>query len=214
AGGLALPLRFLIPGQHPQPYEFAGAAAAIVCWHATPIRRRLSPLLIALLLVSGLVVDELRPWHFVHRAGRFEWIPFAALLDLTWTTALPILFRKAAIYGTVVWSIARAGLGIPPAALLVATLLGALEAIQIFLPGRTAETTDSLLALIVGLILLRLDHKYGPDPGAGSGLPPRPAALDPPSKADSAPPAAPSRPRGPAPSSAAGIWTGGRRSGL
>ncbi|MGO9239849.1 MAG: VanZ family protein [Bryobacteraceae bacterium] len=214
AGGLALPLRFLIPGQHPQPYEFAAAATAIVCWHAAPIRRRLSPRLIAFLLVSGLVVDELRPWHFVHRAGRFEWIPFAALLDLTWTTALPILFRKAAIYGTVVWSIARAGLGIPPGALLVATLLGALEAIQIFLPGRTAETTDSLLALIVGLILLRLDHKYGPDPGAGSGLPPGPAALDPPSEARSALPAAPPQPRGVAPSSGRGIWTGGRRSGL
>jgi VanZ family protein len=213
AGGLALPLRFVIPGQHPQPYEFAAAAAAICCWHAAPIRRWLTPRRIAILLVAGLVVEELRPWHFVRRAGEFEWMPFRSMLEFVWTAALPILFRKAAIYGTTLWAIARAGLGIPSATLLVAALLGVLEAIQIFLPGRTAETTDSVLTLIVGLIMLRLDHKYGPDPGAAPA--PRAAEPLPPSDPGSAPPAAPPGPRlkGPAPSSRR-IWTGGRRPDL
>ncbi|MGD0577808.1 MAG: VanZ family protein, partial [Bryobacteraceae bacterium] len=204
ACGLALPFRFLIPGQHPQPFEFVGAAAAICCWFAAPVSRRLSAGAIALLLASGLVVDGLRPWHFVNRTSGFEWVPFAALLDIQWTSALLILFRKAAVYGTAVWAIARAGIGIPGSAVLVSVLLGSLEAAQMFLPGRTAETTDPALALILGLILLRLDHKYGADPGAGTPPAKRPSLpfLFSFGRRSAAPPLPPGRK----------FWTFGRRS--
>jgi VanZ family protein len=208
ACGLALPFRFLVPGQHPQLFEFAGAALAIGCWFAVPVSRRLSAGVIAFLLAAGLVVDELRPWHFVNRAGGFEWIPFAAMLETQWTYALLILFRKAAVYGTTVWAIARAGIGIPGSAVLVAALLACLEAAQIFLPGRTAETTDSVLALVLGMILLRLDHKYGADPGAVTPLAKRRAAPSP----VAAPGSASLRPPSHSPASGRKIWTGGRRS--
>jgi VanZ family protein len=214
ACGLVLPLRLLVPGQHPQLFEFAAAAAAIGCWFAAPISRRLSASAIASLLTAGLIVDELRPWHFVARAGAFEWVPFASMLEFQWTSALLILFRKAAVYGTTVWAIARAGIGIPGSAVLVAALLACLEAVQIFLPGRTAESTDSVLALVLGLILLRLDHKYGPDPGVGTPPADRPAAPWVPSAPGSASPAARPRPSGQAPASGRKIWTGGRRSDL
>ena len=168
AFGLALPLRFFVPGQRPLVVEFLGAAAAIVCWFVVPVSKRLSATVIAVLLVLGLLVDGLRPWHFASQASEFEWIPFASLLDSQWTSALLILLRKSAIYGTAIWAVARAGFGIPVSAVLVSVLLGSIEAVQVYLPGRTPETTDPLLALILGLILLRLDHKYGADPGAGT----------------------------------------------
>lgn len=208
--GLALPFRFLVPGQHPQLFEFVGAAAAICCWFAVPVSRRLSAGVIAFLLAAGLVVDELRPWHFVNRAGGFEWVPFASMLQTRWTYALLVLFRKAAVYGTTVWAIARAGMGIPGSAVLVSVLLASLEAVQIFLPGRTAETTDPILALVLGLILLRLDRKYGADPGAGTPHAKRRATLSPASDRG----AAALRPSSRSPASGNKIWTGGRRSDL
>jgi hypothetical protein len=132
------------------------------------------------------------------------------MLQTQWTYSLLILFRKAAVYGTAVWAIARAGIGITGSAVLVAALLACLEAAQIFLPGRTAETTDPVLALVLGLILLRLDHKYGADPGAGTPLSRRRAA---PSPASDPGPASLRPPRhSPAPGRK--IWTGGRRSDL
>jgi VanZ family protein len=208
ACGLALPFRFLVPGQHPQLFEFAAAAVAIGCWFAVPVSRRLSAGVIAFLLAAGLVVDELRPWHFVNRSGGFEWVPFASMLETQWTYALLILFRKAAVYGTTVWAIARAGIGITGSAVLVSVLLASLEAAQIFLPGRTAETTDPVLALVLGLILLRLDHKYGADPGAATPLAKRRAAPSP----GAAPGSASLRPPSHSPAPGRKIWTGGRRS--
>jgi VanZ family protein len=210
ACGLALPLRLLVPGQHPQVFEFAGAALAICCWSVAPVSRRLSAGVIAFLVAAGLVVDELRPWHFVDRAGGFEWVPFVSMLQTQWTYSLLILFRKAAVYGTAVWAIARAGIGITGSAVLVAALLACLEAAQIFLPGRTAETTDPVLALVLGLILLRLDHKYGADPGAGTPLSRRRAAPSPASD----PGFASLRPPRHSPAPRRKIWTGGRRSDL
>ena len=159
-------------------------------------------------MAAGLAVDELRPWHFVDHAGGFEWVPFASMLELTWTTALPILFRKAAVYGTAVWAIARAGIGITGSAVLVAALLACLLGAQIFLPGRTAETTDPVLALVLGLILLRLDHKHGAHPGRGTPLSRRRAA---PSPASDPWPAL-LRPPSHSPAPGRKIWTGGRRS--
>jgi hypothetical protein len=115
-----------------------------------------------------------------------------------WAPTLLVLFRKSAVYGTTVWAMARAGLGVPGATAFVALQLTVLEMAQIFLPGRTAETTDPILAVVLGVILLQFDRKFGADPGVGNALP------DPEVRT---PPAAP-RPATP------GIWTGGRRPGL
>jgi VanZ family protein len=49
------------------------------------------------------------------------------------------------------WRLARA-------AIAVAVLLGAIEVIQIHLPGRVAEITDPLLALILAMTLGLLDR--------------------------------------------------------
>jgi VanZ family protein len=197
--GLATPLRFVVPGQRPELHEFLGAAAAIGVWYAPAFRKRLSTGMIAFLLASGLVVEELRPWHFSSHAGAFLWIPFRSMLgSADWAPTLLVLFRKSAVYGTTVWAMARAGLGVPGATAFVALQLTVLEMAQIFLPGRTAETTDPILAVVLGVILLQFDRKFGADPGAGNALP------DPEVRT---PPAAP-RPATP------GIWTGGRRPGL
>jgi hypothetical protein len=215
---LAGSLRFFVPGQHPEFHEFLGAAAAVCVWYAPSFRRRVGTGVIALLLICGLLVEGLRPWHFSSQAANFNWIPFISMLDSPdWAPALLVLFRKAAAYGTTIWAVARVGLGVPGATLFVAVELSLLEIAQTFLPGRTAETTDTVLALALGMILLHFDHKFGADPGVGNVLPepetqtPQHAGYPAPATKSAAttavPPAAP-------PSTTSGIWNGGRRRGL
>lgn len=215
---LASSLRFLVPGQRPEFHEFIGAAAAVCVWYAPSFRQRLGTGAIALLLVCGLLVEGLRPWHFSSQAATFYWVPFISMLDSPdWAPTLLVLFRKAAVYGTTIWAVARVGLGVPGATLFVAVELSLLEMAQIFLPGRTAETTDTVLALALGMILLHFDHKFGADPGVGNVLPepeaqtPQQAGYPAPATKSAAtravPPTAP-------PSTTSGIWTGGRRRGL
>jgi hypothetical protein len=214
-----MPLRFLIPGQHPELYEFLGAAAALCVWSVPALQKRLSTGRIAYLLVIGLCVDGLRPWNFSSHAASFQWIPFISMLNSPdWAPALLVLFRKAAVYGTAVWAIARAGVGIPGASVFTGVVLASLEMAQMFLPGRTAETTDPLLALILGVILLHFDRKFGADPGVGTPLlqPQVPVPAEFRERASEAvrtiPGGVPTAKSGrPASSS---VWTGGRKPGL
>jgi VanZ family protein len=219
AACIAMPLRFFIPGQHPELYEFLGVAAALCVWYIPALQKRLSTGRIAFLLVVGLCVDGMRPWSFSSHAAGFEWVPFVSMLNSPdWAPTLLVLFRKCAIYGTAVWAIARAGTGILRASMFTGALLAGLELAQMFLPGRTAETTDPLLALILGVILLHFDHKFGVDPGVGAAPPKRedPAAPESgrrePEKVRTAPGIAPSA-KNSRPASS-GVWTGGRRPGL
>jgi len=221
--GLTLPARFLVPGQHPELHDFAGLAVALLAWGWPALERRIDARTVGLLLAAGLCAEGLRPWHFSSTAFRFEWVPFISMLGSSdWAPMLLVLFRKAALYGTVVWAVARAGLGMLGAAAFSGVLLGILELAQIFLPGRTAETTDPILAVILGLILLHFDRKFGADQGSGAAQPAAdgpatpvfasaPASSHPamrPIRPASAPGASKNRPAGP------GIWTGGRRTGL
>ena len=56
------------------------------------------------------------------------------------------------------WLLRVVGWRLARATVAVALLLGAIEAIQIHLPGRVAEITDPLLALILGATLALLDR--------------------------------------------------------
>jgi VanZ family protein len=216
--GIATPLRFFVPGQHPELYDFLGAAAAICVWYAPAFRQRLSTRTIAVLLAGGLLVEGLRPWNFSSQAADFQWIPFISMLDSPdWAPVLLVLFRKAAIYGTCVWAVARAGFGVPGATVIITLQLGLLEMAQMFLPGRTAETSDPVLALALGAILLQFDRKFGADPGVGAVLlepevrtrpEPRPYAPGAHPATTRLDPHATARPAAP------GIGTGGRRRGL
>lgn len=219
AACLAIPLRFLIPGQHPELNELVGVAAALCIWSLPAVQKRLNMATIALLLVLGLCVEELRPWTFSSHAGSFQWIPLISMLDSPdWAPTLLVLFRKVAFYGTTVWAIARAGAGALGAFVFTGLLLSVLELAQVFLPGRTAETTDPILAVIVGVIVLHFDRKFGADSGVGAVLartetPAAPAfgghtPVRPKSKPEMVPPVA--KPR----SATSGIWTGGRRPGV
>jgi hypothetical protein len=59
--------------------------------------------------------------------------------------------RRSGLLRAAGWRLARAGI-------VLAVLLGAIEVIQIHLPGRVAEITDPLLALLLAITLGLLDR--------------------------------------------------------
>jgi VanZ family protein len=120
--------------------------------------RRLVPLV--LVLVIGM---EFTPLSLAVRPSSFHFVPFATLLEGNRDAVLRILFLKLFVYTTCVLILRDAGLSLLSAAVLVVTTLFAGEVAQQYLPGRTPELTDPLLAavgaiLIVGRLPLRDDR--------------------------------------------------------
>jgi len=115
--------------------------------------------LLALVLVATLA-DRLEP-YYLGPAREFGWIPFRSfLLGGGWGAGIQSGLQKFYFYGGLIWLAVRAGLALPRATAAVTLLALALSIVQIWLPGRSAEITDALLALLAAgtLAVLRRTH--------------------------------------------------------
>jgi len=144
---LVLPVRLFIAGRTVAWPEVAGAAGACAVWMLLPRRRvrRAAPFVMA----AALVVSEMAPFHF-GAAQAFNWVPFRGFFQSRWQDGFVILFRKSFDYGAVLW-LWRYRLARTTAA--VAVGLFVLERVQIYLPPRTPEITDAVLAILMGVLL-------------------------------------------------------------
>jgi hypothetical protein len=95
------------------------------------------------------VIRGLAPFH-LGEAHRFLWIPFQGFLDMNWQTGIETLLEKMFYYGAAVWLLRASGLRLQVACGIVVVLLGCIEGLQTWLPGRTAEITDPLLGVLMG----------------------------------------------------------------
>ncbi len=76
-----------------------------------------------------------------------------------------ILLRKAFLYGSTVWLLVRSGIAYPVAGGALAVELFILETVQRYLPGRTPEITDSLIAVVMTAALWAVgDQRRRPRP--------------------------------------------------
>ena len=152
-----LPARLFIVERSLTLSEALGAVLALLFWSLLPERKRLHAGVF--LLASATVLRELSPFHFSETPHAFSWIPFAATFDSERQSAIVILLRKAFEYGALAWLLRAEGISYARAALAVAGSLAVLEAIERYLPGRTPEITDSVVALLMGLVLWRLSRR-------------------------------------------------------
>jgi hypothetical protein len=146
---LLVPFKLFIAGRTFILPELIGAGAAFLAW---PWLLNASSL-VAALFVASLVAGGLAPYHFQGHAAPFSLVPFQPLLSSDWISGFVILLRKSFIYGATIWLLKKAGMRTLPATVGVCALLAAIEAMQMYLPGRTPEITDMLLAGIMALIL-------------------------------------------------------------
>lgn len=109
----------------------------------------------ALLIVRGLA-----PFRFQATPSHFDWMPFDAMFSSDWIFGLPIFLEKSFYYGAAVWLWRYAGWRLDRATAFVAVILAAIEVTQRYLPGRTSEITDPLLAVLLGCMLWLLEQDY------------------------------------------------------
>jgi VanZ family protein len=146
-----LPLRLVMLDRSESAHEVLGGALAIVAWPF--LKDRLRVPVVLWLMAAAILVRELAPFHFAPNPEPFSWIPFGASLIGQRDTAAEILFRKGFDYAVLVWLLAQSKLTYWRAGTTVAASLFVLELVQCYLPGRTPETTDAVLTLLLTLIL-------------------------------------------------------------
>jgi VanZ family protein len=143
--------RVLFEGLGLEPAEAAGMAAALVVvralgrWPRARAARVLAATLLALVAWQGLA-----PFDFQIAQDRFALLPFGESLTQYRAANLADMFLRCFTNGSLVWLLFQAGL---PALAATATGAGAvfaIELLQTWLPGQTAEITDPLLAACAG----------------------------------------------------------------
>jgi VanZ family protein len=150
---LLVPARLIIASRTLAWSDVVGAAAAYSAWLCLPRVwiRRTAPFL----LTGGLILAELSPFHFTagQEAHAFNWVPFRGLFRSDWRNGFDVLFRKSFWYGSVLWLWRASGRSLAWATAAAAAALLLLERVQVYLPGRTPEITDAVLALLMGVLL-------------------------------------------------------------
>jgi VanZ family protein len=126
-------------------------AAAVMA--AVPDRRRAT--LLALLLAGVIVLQGLKPFEFLAQRNSFSWVPFMNSLSDSLEVNYSVLLEKCFWYFSLVWLLARRT-GIVISTAIAAVLLALIEMAQLWLPGRSAEITDPLLALAAGILIALL----------------------------------------------------------
>ena len=153
AGAMAAVLagRVLFAGLALDAAEIAGMAAALAI--AVPLARlpaeRAASLLAAALVVL-IAIKGLVPFDFQLAQDRFAFLPFAESLTQYRAASLTDMFLRCFTNGALVWLLVRGGLPPLPATTAGAGLVFAIELLQTWLPGHTAEITDPLLAIAAG----------------------------------------------------------------
>jgi VanZ family protein len=163
---LCVPAQLVITGRSLTLAEIAGALLALALWLFVPRDSR-APCC-AWMLATAILLRQLQPFYFLAVPQPFSFIPFAATLESSREAATVIITRKAFDYGALIWALRCTGAPFVRAGLAVAAALGVTEAIQTYLPGRSPEITDPLLALLMMVVMRAMSPPTGIRAGRAS----------------------------------------------
>jgi VanZ family protein len=138
--------------------EIGGAAIALAIWLLLAIcgSARIRVTATALLFAAYIVAERLEPFQFTAYGRAFGWTPFRSFLYGSVEVNITSFLEKAFLYGALIWLFDKSGLRSALSTILVAMLLFATSWAETFLPGRSAEITDALMALLIGAIIAAL----------------------------------------------------------
>ena len=143
-------MRVLIVSTFLSAAEVIGAAIAVCVWPLLlGLNTRLRAALVFAQLGSYLVLERLEPFQFQPFARPFGWIPFNSFMNGSVEVDVLSFMEKSFLYGSVLFFLGRAGVRAGLAAILVAAILLATSWAETYLPDRSAEITDALLALMI-----------------------------------------------------------------
>lgn len=156
--------RVLITDLQIKPADLLGCLLAFVVWLCVFARMHSRYLWLTLPYLVLLAATLLAPFSFSEVQLRdYGWLPFKSLMHGSIGVNVQSFCEKSALYGGIIWLLARGGFSFAGATFLTALLLFAASYAQTFLPGRSAEITDVVICLIMGIVFMSL-----PKPAARS----------------------------------------------
>ena len=133
--------------------EIAGGTLAVCLWYGLAIDAKMRLAVIAALMCFAVPIERLQPFDFEPQLRAFGWIPFYSFMHGSINIDTMSFFEKFFAYGSLIWILAESGVRVRSATLLVAVTLFVTSAIEIYLPDRSAEITDTLMALMIGGVI-------------------------------------------------------------
>jgi len=148
--------------------ELAGAIIAYVIW-AVFCRSQRAYLIVAIAMFSATVVAQrLEPFQFTAQSVPFGWSPFRSFMQGSIEIDVLAFLEKFFLYGGWIWLLMEVGVSRRAAAGLVAGTLFATSVTEMYLPHRSGEVTDAVMALaIAGVFALmnKEDEAANSQPG-------------------------------------------------
>jgi VanZ family protein len=135
--------------------EVLGAVLGVFAWMALRRLHR-SALSVALLFTIALIIERLQPFDFSPVAHPFGWVTFHALFAGTNEHSLVTMAEKFFLYGATIWLWVEAGLSQQTATIVTSIVLLICSVVEIYLPTRSAEITDGIMALAIGSLMVLL----------------------------------------------------------
>jgi len=143
--------------------EILGILMAYLLWGVLSRVPRRAGIIAALMMVL-VILFRLDPFQF-GAYHPFGWIPFLGFMNGSLEIDIQSFLEKFFMYGSAIWILIEAGMGLGRATLLVAGSLFVTSIIETYLP-RSAELTDATLAVAIAIIYrLVPDRAPGPRPG-------------------------------------------------
>lgn len=154
----ALGAKVLIIGTELRVAELAGFGFAFGLWLCLlylPVRAR--TWLVAVVLCGYVIALRLEPFQFQPVARPFGWIPFYSMMFGSLTVDTLAFLEKFFLYGSMLYFLRTAsGRAWWFSAALAAVCLSVTSWLETYLPGRSAEITDTLMVLMIAAIFALL----------------------------------------------------------
>jgi VanZ family protein len=157
-----LPAKVMIISQVVSLNEVVGIATGYFLWLALlALDRRRRALAVVLPLLAYVLLWRLEPFNFQAATRPCGWTLFYSFLNGSIEVNLQSFLEKVFYYGSSVWLSTEAGLRIRTAAVIVAAVLLCTSALEIYLPGRSAELTDMIMALVIAYLIKLMNTAAG-----------------------------------------------------
>ena len=120
---------------------------------------RLRVAVIALLFCGYVVAERLEPFQFGATARSFGWIPFLGLMSSSPEIGVLSFLQKFFLFGSSIWLLAKAGLRLRLSIAIIAAILFITSYAEAYLRNRSAEVTDTVMALIIGAMFALVENE-------------------------------------------------------
>jgi VanZ family protein len=133
--------------------EPLGAGVALIVWLvllSLPTRTREG--VVGLMLCGYVIALRLEPFHFLVYPRAFGWVPFRGLMNGSLQVAALAFLEKFFLYGSLIFLLGNAVGRRSAATVFVALLLMVTSWAETYLPGRSGEITDALMAVMIAVV--------------------------------------------------------------